>query len=53
MSAPVAHTPDALHDVSLQKAVAGLNVDLPGRLRRHAGRPVTVLTPAAVAPPVQ
>lgn len=30
-----------------------LNVDLPGRLRRHTGRPVTVLTPAAVAPPVQ
>lgn len=30
-----------------------LHVDLPGRLRRHTGLPVTVLTPATVAPPVQ
>lgn len=29
-----------------------LNVDLPGRLRRHTGRPVTVLTPATVSPPL-
>lgn len=29
-----------------------LNVDLPGRLRRHTGKPVTVLTPATVSPPV-
>ena len=38
MSAPVAHTPDALHDVSLQKAVARLNVDLPGAA--FAGTPL-------------
>lgn len=29
-----------------------LNVDLPGRLRRQTGRPVTVLTPETVSPPV-
>ncbi len=29
-----------------------LDVDLPGRLRRHTGRPVAVLTPATVLPDV-
>lgn len=35
-----------------QSSSRWLNVDLPGRLRRHTGRTVTVLTPATASPEV-